>query len=114
MQHKFNANCRAKIPKQNHRVMNCSEYNAGLRRRGDLAFWINNDALGLWTAPCRTTRGGQSRYSDMAIELCLTLGIVFRQPMRQTQGLVRSIAALLRVGRLQSRTSRPCLARAMA
>ena len=97
MPHKFNANCRAKIPKQKHRVINWSEYNEGLRRRGDLTFWISEDALGLWTAPRRTTRGGQPRYSDLAIELCLTLGMVFKQPLRQTQGLVRSIAALLRV-----------------
>jgi hypothetical protein len=31
----------------------------------------------------------------MAIELCLTLGMVFHQPLRQTQGLMRSIAKLL-------------------
>lgn len=40
---------------------------------------------------------GQAVYSDLAIELCLTLGVVFRQPLRQTQGLMRSITGLLRV-----------------
>jgi hypothetical protein len=39
----------------------------------------------------------QPRYSDLAIELCLTLGMVFKQPLRQTQGFMRSIAALLGV-----------------
>jgi len=34
---------------------------------------------------------------DLAIELCLTLGMVFKQPLRQTQGLMRSIAGLLGV-----------------
>ncbi|MEO9780430.1 MAG: IS5 family transposase [Sedimentitalea sp.] len=97
MPHKFNADRRDKIPKQKHRVSNCSEYNESLRRRGDLRFWISEDVLGLWSAPRRTTRGGQPRYSDLAIELCLTLSVVFSQPLRQTQGMMRSIAAMLEV-----------------
>ena len=95
MSHKFNADRRDKIPKQKHRVTNWAKYNEGLRRRGDLTVWISDDALGLWSAPRRTTRGGQSRYSDLAIETCLTLGLVFKQPLRQTQGLMRSIAKML-------------------
>ncbi|CUK21229.1 Transposase DDE domain protein [Ruegeria denitrificans] len=97
MPHKFNAARRDKIPKQKYRVTNWSEYNEGLRQRGDLTVWISEDALALWPAPRRTTRGGQPRYSDLAIELCLTLGMVFKQPLRQTQGLMRSIAGLLGV-----------------
>jgi hypothetical protein len=97
MPHKFNADRRDKITKQKHRVTNWAKYNEGLRRRGDLTARIGEDALGLWSAPCRTTRGGQRRYSDLAIELCLTLGVVFHQPLRQTQGVMRSIAALLGV-----------------
>jgi len=97
MPHKFNADRRDNIPKQKHRVTNWSEHNEGLRRRGDLTVWISKDALGLWSAPRRTTRGGQRRYSDLAIELCLTLSVVFSQPLRQTQGLMRSIAGLLGV-----------------
>ena len=97
MPHKFNADRRGKIPKQKYRVTNWAEYNESLRRRGDLTVWINKDALGLWSAPRRTTRGGQRRYSDLAIEICLTLGVVFKQPLRQTQGLMRSITKLLGV-----------------
>jgi hypothetical protein len=97
MPHKFNADLRDKIPKQKQRVTNRSEYNEGLRRRGDLTVRISDDALELWTAPRRTTPGGQPQYSDLAIELCLTLGMVFKQPLRQTQGLMRSIAKRLGV-----------------
>ena len=83
MPHKFNADRRDKIPKQKQRVTNWSEYNEGLRRRGDLTVWISDDALELWAAPRRTTPDGQPYYSDLAIELCLTLGMVFklRTPM---------------------------------
>lgn len=97
MPHKFNADHRDKIPKQKYCVTNWSEYNEGLRRRGDLTIWICDTALDLWSPQRRTTRGGQPRYSDLAIELCLTLGLVFNQPLRQTQGLMRSIAKLLGV-----------------
>src|SRR5438477_485148 len=44
--------------------------------------------------PRRTSRGGQQKYSDLAISMCLTLRIVFGLPLRQTQGLMRTIAAL--------------------
>jgi hypothetical protein len=97
MPHKLNADRRDKIPKQKHRVTNWAEYNEGLRRRGDLTVWISDEALGMWSAARRTTRGGQPRYSDLAIELCLTLGMVFKQPLRQTQGFMRSIAGILGV-----------------
>ena len=97
MPHKFNAAHRDKIPKQKYCVTNWSEYNEGLRRRGDLTVWVCDTALDLWSPPRRTTRGGQPRYSDLAIELCLTLGLVFNQPLRQTQGLMLSIAKLLRL-----------------
>jgi hypothetical protein len=45
-----------------------------------------------WSAPPRTTPGGQPVYSDLAIEMCLTLRMVFKQALRQTQGLMRSIS----------------------
>ena len=95
MPHKFNTDRRGKIPKQKHRVSNWAKYNEGLRRRGDLTFWISEEVLTLWSAPRRTTQGGQPRYSDLAIELCLTLGMLFKQPLRQTQGLMRSMEKLL-------------------
>lgn len=97
MPHKFNAARRDKIPKQKHRVSNSAAYNESLRRRGDLTVWVNEDVLALWAAPRRKTRGGQQRYSDLAIEICLTVGMVFKQPLRQTQGLMRSIARFLSV-----------------
>ncbi len=94
MPHRFTADHRDRIPKQKQRVSNWPEYNESLRQRGDLTVWTGEDALALWAAPSRTTRGGQPVYSDLAIEACLTVGMVVRQPLRQTEGLMRSIAAL--------------------
>lgn len=97
MPHKFNADRRHKFPKQKRRVTNWAEYNESLRRRGDLTVWISEDALALWAAAPRTTPGGQAIYSDLAIEVCLAVGMVFKQPLRQTEGLVRSFARMLKV-----------------
>lgn len=57
--------------------------------------WVSEDVVEKWASPRRKTRGGQSLYSDMAIEICLTLRVVFRLPLRQTQGFMRSIAKLM-------------------
>lgn len=78
MPDKFNANRRAKIPKQTYRVTNWTENNEGLRRRGDLTVWISDEALGLWSAAHRTTRGGQPRYSGLSIESNFDLGHSFQ------------------------------------
>ena len=43
----------------------------------------------------RTSRGGQRRHSDLAIETCLTLRTAYRLGLRQTQGLMGSIGTLM-------------------
>ncbi|MFA3919899.1 transposase [Ruegeria hyattellae] len=95
MPYKFNDARRDKFPKAKYRVTNCSEYNESLPRRGDVTIWISDELVKSWRSPRRKTRGGQARYSDLAIEICLTLRAVFRLPLRQTQGFVRSIAKLM-------------------
>jgi hypothetical protein len=97
MPYKFNADRRDRITKQKYRVTNWADYNESLRQRADLTVWVSEEGLRLWSAPRRTARGGQQKHSDLAIEICLTLGVVFKQALRQTQGLMRSIAALLGV-----------------
>ncbi|MDI1269231.1 MAG: IS5 family transposase [Polaromonas sp.] len=78
-------------------VCNWREYDAALRARGSLTMWVTPEAIDLWAALPRTTRGGQSFYSDLAIEVSLMLRLVFRQPLRQTEGLMASIFELLGV-----------------
>jgi hypothetical protein len=97
MPHKFNEDGRDKIAKQKFKVTNWSAYNEGLRRRGDLTVWASDEALSQWSASRRTSRGGQPKYSDLAITMCLTLRVVYDLPLRQTQGLMRSIAKLMSV-----------------
>jgi hypothetical protein len=49
-------------------------------------------AVAAWHAPATGERGGQPVYSAIAIETSLALRLVFHQPLRQTEGLLRSIA----------------------
>ena len=95
MPHKFNAERRDKFPKAKFSVTNWADYNEALRRRGDVTIWLEDGAAANWSAPKRNGRGGQPRYSDFAIETCLTLGLIFHQPLRQTQGFAQSLLKLM-------------------
>ena len=97
MPYKFNASRRHKIPKARYRVTNWPEYDAALVRRGDLTVWFTEDAVAAWHAPATGERGGQPVYSSLAIETALALRLVFHQPLRQTEGMLRSIAEALKV-----------------
>ena len=92
---KANAERRHHIPKQRRRVTNSTAYDAALRQRGSLTVWFTDAAIAAWKAAPRTTRGGQSRYSALAIATALTLRSVFRLALRPTEGLIGSIIALL-------------------
>jgi hypothetical protein len=67
---------------------------AGLRRRGDLTLWLDEDAVTGWQAPRRTTPGGEAWYSDAAIELVLMLRLVFHLALRQAEGFTMSVLRL--------------------
>jgi len=95
MPNKFNADHRHHIPKMRHFVRNWPEYESGLRNRGSLTFWVTPQAMQLWPAQARSTPGGQSIYSNQAIQTSLMLRLVFGQALRQTEGLMRSIFQLL-------------------
>jgi transposase len=97
MPYKANADRRHHIPKQRYQVRNWREYDAALRQRGSLTVWVTQEAIERWRAESRTTPGGQRLYSDLAITTALTLRVLFRLPLRQTEGLLGSILELLQV-----------------
>ena len=87
-----------KHTKQRYRVRNWREYEAGLRKRGDLALWFSEEAITAWRAPTGEKPGGQPVYSDLAIEAGLTVRLVYGLALRQTEGFLQSISALLDLG----------------
>jgi hypothetical protein len=75
---KHNAKRRQHIPKMKFKVTNWAEYDAGLWRRGSLTLWVTDEAMAGWR-----TAGGQSSYSDLAIETGLMLRLAFHCPSRR-------------------------------
>ena len=69
--------------KTKYKVQNWREYERGLRSRGDVTIWLSEEAIAAWTPPKNGRRGGQRRYSNLAILTALTLRVVFGLPLRQ-------------------------------
>ena len=81
--------------KTKYRIRNWREYERGLRSRGDVTIWLSEDAIAAWIPPKNSLRGGQRRYSNLAIRTALTLRVVFGLPLRQTEGFLDSLLSLM-------------------
>lgn len=75
----------SKSIKKAYRVCNWSDYNQSLKDRGKLSIWIPDNIYKIWYGDGRET------YSDTAIEFCLTISIIYRKPLRQTEGMIEDI-----------------------
>ena len=80
-----------------YRVRNWAAYEAGLKQRGSLTFWITPQALRGWYHQGPTQRGRQNTFSDLAIQTALMVRLVYALPLRQTEGFLKSILALMGV-----------------
>lgn len=76
-----------------YKTKNWSSYNDALKRRGSLAIWFDPEMI--WVPPPSGKRGRQQRFSDAAIQICLTLKVLFGMPLRQTSGFVQSLLQLV-------------------
>jgi len=76
-----------------YKTKNWSDYNRALKQRGSLSIWF--DAEMAWEAEPSGRRGRQQAYSDAAIQVCLTLKVLFGLPLRQTTGFIESLLELV-------------------
>ena len=83
--------------KTKYRVGNWAAYDRALVQRGDITLWMSADAIDVWKPAPSGRRGGQRKFSDVAIETALTLRLIFHLPLRQTEGLLRSVLSLMSV-----------------
>jgi hypothetical protein len=82
--------------KPQYRIRNWSEYNAGLKARGSLTFWIEESVLEQWVVKELSGKAGASvLYSDLAIQTMATVKAVYRLAGRQCQGFLESIFELM-------------------
>ncbi len=81
--------------KTKYRVANWASYDRALVRRGDVTVWVSPAAIATWEPAGVGTRGGQRKYSDLAIETALTLRLLFHLPLRQTEGFLTALFGLM-------------------
>ena len=66
-------------------------------QRGDVTLWLSAEARNAWRPSPSGQPGGQKRFSDQAINIALTLRLVFRLPLRQAEEFLRSVLSLMDV-----------------
>lgn len=87
-----------KKKKNKYRVRNWKEYNESLVNRGRIMFWISDETIEKWEETEKPKgRGRPKKWSDTAIETGLVVGQVFHQPLRQAEGLLKSIFEKLKI-----------------
>ena len=84
-----------------YKVTDWPQYNQALKQRGSLDIWIAEDVFDGWDDQLKAVNlsklGHPFVYPASFIELVLQLGMVFHQPLRQTEGFTKSILKLLRL-----------------
>ena len=84
--------------KKQYRIRNWSEYNAGLKCRGSITFWLSTDVIDEWLVKTKTGKKGASKtYNDIAIATMSTVKSIFSLAGRQAQGFVESILQLMNI-----------------
>ena len=81
--------------KTKYRVENWASYDRALVRRGDVTVWLSPEAIATREPAGVGRRGGQRKYSDLAIETALTLRLIFHLPLRQTEGFLTSLFGMM-------------------
>jgi len=81
--------------KTKYRVANWASYDRALVGRGNVTLWVSPEAIVTWEPLRVGTRGGQQKYSDVAIETALTLRLLFHLPLRQAEGFLQSLFGMM-------------------
>ena len=62
-----------------------------------MTVWVSSEAIAAWTPRRSGRRGGQRRYSDLAIETALTLRLLYHLPLRQVEGFLHALFGMMRL-----------------
>jgi hypothetical protein len=78
--------------KPKYRTTNWKQYNEALKRRGSLLIWL--DPHMCWHGKPNGKRGRSQKYSEAAIQFCLTIKSLFNLALRQAMGMAQSLLKL--------------------
>jgi IS5 family transposase len=85
-------------PKATYRIRNWKEYDAALKQRGSITFWVSEDVIEQWNNTEKTgKRGASNEYSDLAIATMATVKSLFHLAGRQTEGFLESLFSLMHI-----------------
>ena len=85
----------ARGEKYRYRVTNRSEYDRALVNRGNLTIWFDEETMRAGWTPVRSQgRGKTGRYSELAIQTCLTLEVLFGLAYRASEAFVSLLVSL--------------------
>ncbi len=87
----------AKYVKKPYKISNWSEYNKSLEQRGSLTIWISEEGINSWNSKKVRKPGGQEKYSDLAIEMGLTIKLTQSLPWRKTRRFIKSLFKLVKI-----------------
>src|SRR5690606_20660609 len=96
--------------KPQYRPESWSDYDHALKQRGNLNVWLHDEAIAKWYNKPHQNKipGCNTVYSDFCILTVHTLGTVFKQRLRQTEGFVESIIKLMRLPLDVANAHYPC------
>jgi hypothetical protein len=99
MPFKYKQKFRKHIRKAKYKVTNWSLYNKALKNRGNLEIWLSDINKWWWYEQNRVYdgNGAPNTYSKQAIINCYQLKLLFKLPLRQTQGFIESLFTLLKL-----------------
>ena len=83
--------------RKKYKVTNWPSYERSLIKRGDFTLWLSEDAIQSWYGDSNDLVGRPKVYSDLAIETTLSLRLLFKLPLRQTEGFLRSLFSLMKL-----------------
>ena len=83
--------------KDKYKILNWSDYNRSLINRGSITIWINEEVIQEWNYEGKQQQGGKKLYSDLAIEICLSVKKLYELGFRQTQGFMESLFFLMQI-----------------
>ena len=62
-----------------------------------MTVWLTSEAIAAWTSRRSGQRGGQRRYSDLAIETALIPRLLSHLPLRQAEGFLHALFGMMRL-----------------
>lgn len=101
MPNKLKDSIRHKFTKKHHNKRDWKLYDQSLINRGNITIWFDEDAVKSWnhvrtnTPDIQQQRGRVRTFSDLSIQACHVMRTLFKQPLRQTEGVVCAIIKLL-------------------